>query len=92
MSAYGRSRTLLNLIADAVFLADLPSATATTAVSKQNCTDNLNAGIAELYDAICEAGADEVYTKNTTVTTDGRNPSEYSLAIDFSAETRRSSI
>jgi hypothetical protein len=83
VSAFGRTRNLLALIGDATFLADMPTATTTTGITKQNMIDNINAGIAEMFNAACEAGGDEVYSKSSTVVTDGRDPSEYSLASDF---------
>ena len=83
-ASYDRPRSLLNLIADALFLADLPTATTTTAITKLNVVDRLNEGAAELYNAILQSGdGAEIFIKRGSITCNARDPSLYDLDASF---------
>jgi hypothetical protein len=66
MSAQGRNRSLSALIGDVAFLADLPPPSTTTDITKAACTDQINAGLAELFN-LCIAASDTIYRKTTTI-------------------------
>ena len=83
-SSYDRARSLNNLIGDVAFMADLPTPTTLTAITRANVIDRLNDGCAELHNIILSSGAgDAVFLKRGTITTTGADPSLYMLAADF---------
>lgn len=77
-----RVTTLGDMLRKAAFAADVPTFTATTAITLQNATDVVNDGIAELFNIVIDAVGDAAYRKTIQFTT-GLNQTIYPLPADL---------
>jgi hypothetical protein len=75
-------RRLDSMIAKAVWLADIPAPTATTAITLVDATARVNEGISEMHRLIVRAAADTAYRKEQVYST-SIGVSDYALPGDF---------